>query len=413
MINAIKYIVLFLLVTFISCSEKEKTITYIPAIETTDAYDLDGNETMVTKNIPMQHKNFINTVTNDSVSIIHYLDNTSFHFYNDVAFANKQKGVIVGGAGLKIRTTTNGGLHWQENRFSKFANSFHSVSINNQSIFAVGESKYIYKSTDFGKHWATYNTNFLINKTNDKDGKIQKHTPRFYKIKFYNNTGIVIGDYDKIRKAKPILLKTIDSGKHWQILKPIGLKNTETGISDLVMLSEKNMFIVTFKGNCYKSIDGGIHWKLIFNDEALSLNSIDFINENQGYIGGTASTLFYTKDGGKTWKKINLFSEEEGVIYYQNFANKIKRVLPNQHAINITNIKYINNTTALITLANSTQEFEKDFLYKINQDLETVKSVLHKKDTTLLFKGNSYGFFKLKKNLFLLDRNNLYKLKLN
>lgn len=73
---------LLMLLFITSCAENKQDISYLPVKETTDTYDLDGNEMIVIKNIKMSPKKFINTVTNDTVSILHHLDNTGFHFYN-------------------------------------------------------------------------------------------------------------------------------------------------------------------------------------------------------------------------------------------------------------------------------------------------------------------------------------------
>ncbi len=379
------------LILITSCAENKQVITYFPVKETTDTYDLDGNEMMVIKNIKMNPKKFINTATNDTVSILHHLNNTGFHFYNAVAFSDEKKGVIVGGAGLRIRTTRDGGLHWQENRFSKFSNPFYSVAIKNDTIFAVGENKNIYRSTNFGKQWKVFDTDVLLNQhLNTKANEIiRKYNPRYYKIKFYKQTGIVVGDFDKTKKAKPILLKTTNNGKTWQILKPIGLLASETGISDVSIISEKVLYIVTFKGNCYKSTDGGNTLSLLYRNINTPLNTIQFINENEGFIAGINTTLLYTDNGGKKWINIPL---------------KLNKNL------NITNIQFINNKEAVFTVASQNGELKADLLYQIDTKTKTVKSIFSKKDTTVIFKGNPYGLFSLKNKLYVLDRNNLYKI---
>ncbi len=382
---------LLLFIFLISCSEKKQVISYTPVQKTIDAYDLDGNEMMVAQNIKMKPKSFINTINKDTVMIIHHLGQTGFHFYNAVAFSDEKKGVIVGGAGLRIRTTRDGGLHWQENKFSRFANTFYSVAVKNDTIFVVGENKNIYRSTNFGKHWEIFDTDVLLNQhLKAKATEIaRKYSPRYYKIKFYKHTGIVVGDYDKTKKAKPILLKTTDTGKTWQILKPTGLLNFETGIFDVAIVSEELLYIVTFKGNCYKSTDGGNTWNLQYRNIKTSLNTIQFLNENEGFIAGMNSTLCYTNTGGKVWEKIPLEL--------------------NKH-LNITNIRYINNEKAIFTVASQNGELKADLLYQIDIKTKAIKSVFSKKDTTVTFKGNTYGLFTLKNNLYVLDRNNLYKM---
>ncbi len=393
-----KYPTYFLLITLISCTSQTPNSKYRPV----DSYDLDGNRTtLVVKNIVMKNATFTNTVTNNTVTVLHHLKNTSFHFYNAVAFKSDNEGIIVGGTGLKIRTTKDGGLHWKENSFSKFANAFHSISFTKENVFVVGEDNYIYRSNNFGENWEVFNTSTLI-----ENGDIH---PKYYKIKFYNNTlGIITGTYNN----KATLLKTLNGGESWNIVVLKGLQDTESGISDFKIVSEKTILIVTLSGSCYKSIDGGTTWKLIFNDNTVSLNSIDFLNENEGYIGGSASILLYTEDGGNSWKKIDLFSKEDGVIYYQKFADEYKRIPPNKYSINISNIKYLDKNTTGITLANSDSDIEKDFLYIIEKDTETIKTLLSKKDSTVFFRGESYGLQLLKNSLFVLDRNNLYRIDL-
>ncbi|WP_456420892.1 WD40/YVTN/BNR-like repeat-containing protein [Lutibacter sp.] len=384
--------IFLVLILFTSCAENKQVITYLPIQETTDTYDLDGNEMMVIKNIKMSPKKFINTATNDTVSILHHLDETGFHFYNAVAFSDEKKGVIVGGAGLRIRTTKDGGLHWQENKFSKFANTFYSVAVKDDTIFTVGNSKNIYRSTNFGKQWEAFNTDVLLNKhLNTKETKIiKKYYPRYYKIKFYKHTGIIVGDYEKTKKAKPILLKTSDAGKTWQILKPTGLLAFETGISDVAVVSEKVLYIVTLKGNCYKSIDGGNTWDLRYKNIQAPLNTIQFINENEGFIAGMNSTLIYTDDGGKKWISIPLQLSKH---------------------LNLTNIQFLNNKEAVFTVASQNGGLKADLLYQVDIKTKTIKSIFDKKDTTVLLKAEPYGLFFLNNKLYVLDRNNLYKMR--
>ncbi len=386
--------IFLVLILLASCAENKQVITYLPVQETTDTYDLDGNEMMVIKNIKMSPKKFINTATNDTVNILHHLDKTGFHFYNAVAFSDEKKGVIVGGAGLRIRTTKDGGLHWQENKFSKFANTFYSVAVKDDTIFAVGNSENIYRSTNFGKQWEAFNTDALLNKyLNTKETKIiKKYHPRYYKIKFYKHTGIIVGDYHKTKKAKPILLKTSDAGKTWQILKPTGLLAFETGISDVAVVSEKVLYIVTLKGNCYKSIDGGNTWDLRYKNIQAPLNTIQFINENEGFIAGMNTTLLYTNDGGKKWISIPL---------------KLDKYL------NLTNIQFLNNKEAVFTVASQNGELKADLLYQVDTKTKTIKSMFGKKDTTVVFKGEPYGLFFLNNKLYILDRNSLYKIYLD
>ncbi|GEM_PF-1431996 len=392
------YSTYFLLVSFMSCTSQAPSSKYTPVKEIIDSYDLDGDGTTL---IVMKNNTFTNTVTNDTVKLIHHLPNTGFHFYNAVAFKSNKEGIIVGGNGLRIRSTKDGGLHWKENVFSEFANPFHSVTFNKENVFVVGENKYVYRSNDFGEHWEVFDTSTLIENGDNN--------PKYFKIKFYNKKlGIISGSYNN----NLALLKTVNGGENWEKLELKGLKNGSSGISDFKIISEKIIIIVTLSGSCYKSSDGGNTWQSIFSGKNVSLNAIDFFNENEGYIGGYASTLLYTKDGGQSWEKINLFTDEDGVIYYQKFGDNYKRIPPNRLSINITNIKYLDSNTTIFTLSNSDTGIEKDFLYTIKKDTKNVKALLSKKDSAVFFKGESYGLHLLNNSLFVLDRNNLYQMNL-
>ncbi len=53
-------------------------------------------------------------------------------------------------------------------------------------------------------------------------------------------------------------------------------------------------------GQIFKTTDGGTNWQLIHTVGALTV-SMDFIDENTGWVGGDGSTLLKTTDGGSSW----------------------------------------------------------------------------------------------------------------
>lgn len=369
----------FLLISLVSCTDNTPTSNYTPVSELPE---IEASPPIT--NIASENNTFTNTVSNSPVTVLHHLDKTGFHFYNAVAFKSKKEGMMVGGTGLRIRTTTDGGLHWQENSSSRFSNPFHSLAFSGNNVFVVGENEYIYRSSDFGENWEVFGTDALIG--------VEEHSvysPKYYKIKFFNNTlGFVIGDY----KGKAVMLKTLNAGESWEKLALKGLLDNERGIADFKILTEKVILMVTSSGRCYKSTDGGNNWTLIYEDKSKSLNSIAFNDENNGYIGGGGGALLHTKDGGKTWGEIS-------------FAAK-------QSTLNISNIEYLDNSTIVITTAFSFDNEERDFLYQINTDTDAAEIMLSKDDSTVEFVGDSYGLYRLDDTLFVLDRNNLYQMDL-
>ncbi|MGS2764785.1 YCF48-related protein [Sinomicrobium sp. M5D2P9] len=359
----IPIISIFLLLLFFSCSKDSYIdISEVPEIELSTISTTHANHS------------FVNTANNQDVSILNSLDETGFHFYNSFKFKTEAIGILVGGTGLRARITQDGGMSWTEFRFSKFANAFHSVSFSDNAVFIVGESKYIFRSTDFGKNWSVYNSEVLF------EGKNSLVQHKFYKIRFISETvGFIAGERDNV----PVLLKTNDGGEQWEIVNDNESLKNSGAITDFFIHSHKELIIVTSLGKCYKTNDGGTHWELVY--ETNPLNSIAFKNKNTGFTGGINGTLHYTGNGGKNWSTIKVPENP-----------------------NITDIVFLGNT-ALITTSISFTDNRDAFVYKIDENGKNIQPFLTKSDDNVLFMGDSYTIDVLNNNVYILDRNNLYK----
>ena len=370
-----------------SCTKKEQkstklTTNYISVHEVLDT------EYITSDTITQNNISFINSSSNKEVSILNHLEKTSFHFFNDVAFKNKKIGVLVGGAGLVTRITKNGGKTWLENRFSRFGNPFYAAAFLENSIFVVGDSEYIFKTVDYGENWSVFNTKQLF----EKRGYF---SPKYYKTRFITKQiGFIVGSgyISGEENSFSVILKTVDGGKNWVNIEHKGLSESAEGISDFVAFSEQEIMIVTFSGRCYKSIDGGINWKLLYEnkDEFVNLNSIAFLTPEIGLIGGLGGYLLYTKNAGKDWLKIELPKLGKG------------------YKSNISDIVFTNNY-ALITTAISYSDYRENFVYKIDKDGTNIRPFLTTESEEVLLMGDSYGVEVLNNDVYILDRNNLYK----
>lgn len=370
-------LILLTVVIMVSCkNEVKKKTESVPIF--TAVSNVPEIEYNMVNGIAQRQNLFLNTVTNDSVTVVHHLQNTAFHFYNNVKFKTTNKGVLVGGAGLRVRLTENAGSTWNEVSFSKFANTFHSASFNGNSLFVVGESKFIFRSNDFGKNWSVFDVS--------KFGK-ENFSPefKFYKVVFANEkTGFITGE----KNNKPIVLKTTNGGDNWSIINSSSFDDTERGISDFKALSQSELLIVTLSGKCFKSNNGGTNWEVIYSNEneSISLNSMDFKNSMLGYIGGLNGILLKTEDGGKNWTEIKVPQ------------NELKNI--------ISNIKIIKDDV-LITTAKSYNDTERPtFVYRLNET--EIKPLLTKENKAIYFKGDCYGIDLIDNTLYILDRNNLY-----
>lgn len=339
-----------------------------------------GIEYNTYNNITQNQYKFTNTSSNQEVSILHHLDETGFHFYQGLKFKNNNLGVIVGGTRLSARITQNGGKTWKEVSFSRFANSFLSVDFSGNNIFIVGADNYIYKSEDFGKNWSVFDTKYFFK---DNQSRYQKF--KYYKIRFLTEKiGFIVGEHER----HSVILKTIDGGENWKIIKNNNLPKNEKGISDIAILSTDELIITTLSGKCYKSIDGGINWQLLYSGENTVLSSVAFFDSKTGFIGGLNNILLYTNDSGKTWKKTHMpYGEISDIAIHKN--------------------------NAFITTSFYTSGEAISFVFKIDSKGTNTQPFLTKKDDSVFFEADSYAIQVLNKHIYILDRNNLYQTIIN
>jgi len=331
--------------------------------------------------LPEQER-FKNDVTGNAVKVLHAVENTGFEFYNSVSFINENEGIIAGGTRLRLRTTQDGGKQWKGFSFSGFANAFYSTAIYEDQFYVVGASRYIFRNDDLNDEWEAFDVATL-----GKD-KYELRHPNFYKIKFSpSGLGIIIGD----NSGKPIALKTIDKGAHWQKVQLDGLQTDELVLSDVFIFPDNTIRILSFKGNVYESTNECKDWCLLRSGkEGESLNSIAFTSKKEGYISGLQGLLLKTTDGGSTWEKI-----ETAVLGSQ---------------VNISNLEYTKDNRLLMTTAESFQdEKNKAPLFSIDTQGK-ISPILLANGKTFVF--DAYGLFLINDKVFLLNRDLLYKTKL-
>ncbi len=384
----VQFLMLTLLVVLHSCkgqnNQEEKPLTGFNKVELV----LD-NEFVTKDTITQKGTSFLNASTNQDVSVLHHIEETGFHMYNGMSFKSQDIGVIVGGAGLITRITKDGGKTWLENRFSRFGNPFYSAAFSGDNIFVIGDCEYIFTTPDLGENWSVFNTKDLYEKRGYFFNK-------YYKIRFVNEQVGFITGYGYINgedESFAVILKTVDAGKTWTTIEHKGLEKETEGISDFVAFSEKEIIVVTFSGRSYKSTNGGLNWQLLFEtdgEDYVNLNSIAFLNQNTGLMGGLGGDLFYTENGGKDWRKIDMPQDGDG------------------HKANISDILFTQKS-ALITTSISSDYYRDTFVYEFNIEDTTIKPFLTSENEEVLFSGESYGIQAMDGDILILDRDNLYK----
>jgi hypothetical protein len=107
--------------------------------------------------------------------------------------------------------------------------------------------------------------------------------------------GIAIGSLNKKGNTKPTALVTSDGGKTWTFV-PV----KEPCVS-LFFLDEANGWMVTTEGIWFTD-ESGRSWKKIRKQK--NLMSVAFVTPEHGWAVGLAKAIIETKDGGKTWTKV-------------------------------------------------------------------------------------------------------------
>lgn len=207
-----------------------------------------------------------------------------------LAFPNLNVGYVVGDNG-KLLKTTNGGSVWSELTSPTTKNLIGVTFMNLYKGFIYGNDGVLYKTTNGGTSWSQVNLN-TANKLHD--------------LKFVNSlVGMIVAD-------SGLVYKTTDGGNTWN-------KKYIPDTLDLFsisFLSSNTAIVCGEKGVMQKTTDGGESWDNLLVDRLgyVSLNSVNFVNSNDGYIDLSPDTLYLkTTNGGKNW-------------FYQSIGDSVNKV---------------------------------------------------------------------------------------
>jgi len=210
-----------------------------------------------------------------------------------VSFIDVNKGYAAGydsvGNGFILRTI-NGGTSWITNTLRTDQNAGHSLYFTNPDVgYCVGFDGIIIKTVDAGVTW---------------ERQISGISRIWLLSLYFNNpqTGYVVGD--------ATILKTVNGGTTWTIqnLDTINIPQTfrrSATYTSVFFTDDNNGYIVgynddiTKKEIILKTIDGGVNWKILFNEEQGRLKSVYFTNSQTGFVVGNNGTILKTTSGGE------------------------------------------------------------------------------------------------------------------
>jgi photosystem II stability/assembly factor-like uncharacterized protein len=91
------------------------------------------------------------------------------------------------------------------------------------------------------------------------------------------------------------LLKTTDTGRHWNIVYE------QPGIGGIWFIDANTGVMVASGGKVYKTGDGGVNWTLKPTPTTQPLFSVAFTDAGTGYAVGGNGTIIKTTNAGETW----------------------------------------------------------------------------------------------------------------
>lgn len=200
----------------------------------------------------------------------------SSHIYS-VVFNTNQIGCCVGEFGT-ILFTNDGGATWNTQE-SPLYTTFFSACNYSGNFWSVGKQGSIINSPDQGQTWqqltkGTINTLYSV-------------------FSFDCEKAIAVGINS--------ILKTIDSGLNWLNKNPLPGDNY---FLDVFFFNENNGWICCDEGLVMKTEDGGETWSSQYCYTSSDLRSICFINDSVGLTCGDFGEVYRTVNKGNDWYKI-------------------------------------------------------------------------------------------------------------
>ncbi|MCX6235232.1 MAG: YCF48-related protein [Bacteroidetes bacterium] len=150
-------------------------------------------------------------------------------------------------------------------------------------IIAVGSGSTVMISSDFGDNWE-----LILNPGGlDNEAELRE-------VEFINPyIGYIVG-------LKGIILKTIDGGYHWELVRYTGGQWDE--FTDVSLSVTNNAFAVGEDDLIIRTFDGGVTWDTLYTQAGFTFTDIDFLNSDTGYIfGGSGEKYIKTINGGLNW----------------------------------------------------------------------------------------------------------------
>jgi photosystem II stability/assembly factor-like uncharacterized protein/alpha-tubulin suppressor-like RCC1 family protein len=193
-----------------------------------------------------------------------------------------------GGGISSIFKTTNGGLSWVEQVDSIKGSKI--VAYDENTLYAIGSTGYIAKSTNFGEDWTELSYKATDKYLMDIEG-------------LSRDVAWVVGSQGEI-------VKTTDGGENWE---QVSFDTSEDFYAaTAIFFYNENTGWITGEDGLYKTTNSGNSWTKDTIDFASEFTGIYFIDENTGFLLGNGGK---TTDGGETWEEESNLDQMERIVF--------------------------------------------------------------------------------------------------
>ena len=256
----------------------------------------------------------------------------------DLSFINDQEGWAAGGAsdcntsdctprGAVLLHTTDGGATWTEVRLDLSKRiALTSVWFVNSDLGFITSDRLIARTTDGGETWEEtvfdFEPSIGIN-------------PMLVDIKFVDaQHGIATASAGRI-------VRTEDGGDTWTVTTPFGDASTIAAA-----YASTNIVYTGTAENLYRSADYGKTWNSVAQ-LSFPIHSMTFASDNAAFIFGMGDyqggdiprafgSIFYTADGGQTWKGTSEVHEASMIISSSFPSERTGYAISNERFVKIT-----------------------------------------------------------------------------
>lgn len=192
-------------------------------------------------------------------------------------YFNEDKAILGCESGI-IYLTTNGGTTWTQ--VSSNTNAIRDIFFYDNNLgFAACSGGIILKTTNGGLNWSAYDT----------------EDPYYFTSVFFTseNTGYVCGFQS--------FFKTSNGGLTWTRLQVSEEEMFEYNFEDCYFTDDNTGYLVTDQGQVFSTINGGLSWNMSIPDDDKMISAIDITANGKIFVGNMSGKIFKSEDNSESW----------------------------------------------------------------------------------------------------------------